>query len=381
MSFRVHSHGVHMMQLVFWLLASTAWIGAADCSAVEDPPPAQGSRADAPHPSALAASPERSGEAQTPPPSMPAPLFLIPNFHDACMGWLVSYAEERNFGLYSYLAHLDRAAADERYKFLMSEIPHLITMMEFEPQRVEELKKRIAEGRVELVNAFVLEPTVNLSGGEALVQQGVQGLAWYQEVLGLRPRAAWMIDVCGWHEQMAQITQGLGLDAFVYCRYNPTGGEPEGEPTLTNWDEVKSGSALHWITSPDGSKVLALSPGLYCDVDFQPLFRSEQALGDDELRQLVALAEANRQRFPADVPPADFGRRVGLFPAVSLRRLSGRVDPGVEPSGPAHAAARGHVGRIPGRRAPARPRAPVICPPPLPPANTVGRPFGSTLPK
>jgi hypothetical protein len=92
------------------------------------------------------------------------PLFLIPNFHDASMGWLVSYAEERNFGLYSYLAHLDRVTADPQYKFVMSEIPRLITMMDFEPKRVEELRKRIAEGRVELVNAFVLEPTVSLSG-------------------------------------------------------------------------------------------------------------------------------------------------------------------------------------------------------------------------
>ena len=69
----------------------------------------------------------------------------------------------------------------------MSEIPHLITMMEFEPARLAELKQRIAEGRVELVNAFVLEPTVSLSGGEALVQQGVLGLQWYEQVLQQKP--------------------------------------------------------------------------------------------------------------------------------------------------------------------------------------------------
>ncbi|MBM4087971.1 MAG: hypothetical protein FJ276_00865 [Planctomycetes bacterium] len=54
-------------------------------------------------------------------------LFAIPNFHDACMGWLVSYANERNYGLYSYLAHLDRVAADPDHRFAMSEIPHRIT--------------------------------------------------------------------------------------------------------------------------------------------------------------------------------------------------------------------------------------------------------------
>ena len=189
-------------------------------------------------------------------PAEPVPCYLLPNFHDACMGWLVSYAEERNFGLYSYLAHLDRVNADPQYRFVMSEIPHLITMMEYEPERLAELKRRIAEGRVELVNAFVLEPTVSLSGGEALVQQGVLGLRWYEQVLQQKPRTAWMIDLCGWHEQMAQITKQLGLEALVYCRFNPTGPPPTGTPALTNWDEVKSGSALHWAVSPDGSRDL-----------------------------------------------------------------------------------------------------------------------------
>ncbi len=229
-------------------------------------------------------------------------LYLVPNFHDACMGWLVSYAQERSFGLYSYLAHLDRVTADPHYHFVLSEIPHLLAMADYEPERWAELRQRMGEGRVELVNAFVLEPTVSLSGGEALVQQGVQGLRWYDQMFAVRPRYAWMIDLCGWHEQMAQITAGLGLDAFVYCRFNPTGGPPQGEPALTNWDDVKCGQALHWITSPDGSRVVAVSPGLYCDVDLQPAFRTQQPLSAEQLQALIQLARANRQRFPNGLP-------------------------------------------------------------------------------
>ena len=142
----------------------------------------------------------------------PTTLYLVPNFHPACMGWLVRYSEERNYCLYSYLAHLDRVAKDPAYKFAFSELPHLITMMEYEPQRFEEFRQRVKEGRVECVNAFVLEPTVSLSGGEALVQQGVQGLRWYRQVMDLQPRFCWAIDTCGWHEQMAQIVAGLGLE-------------------------------------------------------------------------------------------------------------------------------------------------------------------------
>jgi len=40
-----------------------------------------------------------------------------------------------------------------------------------------------------------------------------------------------------------QIVSGLGLDALIYTRDNPTG------------------STLHWQESPDGTRVLTLSPG------------------------------------------------------------------------------------------------------------------------
>ncbi|MFA5058404.1 MAG: hypothetical protein WC485_09845, partial [Opitutaceae bacterium] len=60
-------------------------------------------------------------------------LYLVPNFHDGCMGWLEPYPVERNYGLYSYLDHQDLVVRDPNYNFVFSEIPHLITMMEMEP--------------------------------------------------------------------------------------------------------------------------------------------------------------------------------------------------------------------------------------------------------
>jgi Glycosyl hydrolases family 38 N-terminal domain len=136
-------------------------------------------------------------------------LYAVPNFHPGCMGWLAPYHVERNYCLYSYLHHQDLVLRDPGYHFALSEIPHLITMREFEPSRFEQLQELVKKGRVELVNAFVLEPTVNLSGGEALVMQGVEGLRWYEQVMGTKPRHCWMIDITGWHEQMAAIVNGL----------------------------------------------------------------------------------------------------------------------------------------------------------------------------
>ena len=89
---------------------------------------------------------------------------------------------------YSYLDHLDRVRDDPNYCFGLSEVSNLMAILEFEPERFAELRRRIQEGRVELLNGFFLEPTINLSGGKALVKMGVEGLRWQQHVMGVRPR-------------------------------------------------------------------------------------------------------------------------------------------------------------------------------------------------
>ncbi|MDO8543381.1 MAG: glycoside hydrolase family 38 C-terminal domain-containing protein [Opitutaceae bacterium] len=212
----------------------------------------------------------------------PRPVFVVPNFHPASCGWLTDWSTERNYCANSYFDHLDRVRDDATYNFALSECNNLIAMLNFNPKRFDELKQRIREGRVELCNAFFLEPTINLSGGEALVKMGVEGLRWQQQVMGVRPRLSWMIDVTGVHEQMAQIVSGLGLDALVYCRLNP------------------SGSTLHWLESPDGTRTLAISPGHY--VDWRPMFGAKTPL-DEKQRQ--ALAEDIRVRLEPLAPDQD----------------------------------------------------------------------------
>ncbi|MEI7809689.1 MAG: hypothetical protein WCJ07_14520, partial [Verrucomicrobiota bacterium] len=205
--------------------------------------------------------------------SEPRPVYVVPNFHPASCGWLTDWSTERNYCANSYFDHLDRVRDDANYNFALSECNNLIAMLNFRPDRLAELKQRIREGRIELCNAFFLEPTINLSGGEALVKMGIEGLRWQQQVMGVRPRLSWMIDVCGVHEQMAQIVTGLGLDALVYCRLNPTG------------------STLHWLESPDGTRTLAISPGHY--LEWRPMFGAKEPLAE---KQLLALADDIRAR-------------------------------------------------------------------------------------
>ena len=209
-------------------------------------------------------------------------VFLVPNFHPASCGWLTTFSRERVYCANSYLDHLDRVRDDPNYSFVMSEINNLIAIMNFQPQRIPELKQRVAEKRVELVNGFFLESTINLSGGEALVRLGVEGLRWYQEMLGVTPQYAWTIDVCGTHDQMAQIANGLGLKAMVYTRQNPTG------------------KTIHWSVSPDGTRLLTLCPGHYSEAT--PIFKTKTPLTVDELHGLEQLFAKRAETTPEGAP-------------------------------------------------------------------------------
>ena len=196
----------------------------------------------------------------------PREVFLVPNFHPASCGWLTTFSRERVYCANSYLNHLDRVRDDPNYAFVMSEVNNIIAIMDFQPDRISELKQRIDEKRVELVNAYFLESSINLSGGEALVRLGVEGLRWYQQIFGLKPRFSWNIDVCGTHDQMPQIAAGLGLEALVYTRGNPTG------------------KGLYWSESPDGTRILTISPGHYSEAG--SLFSSKQPLSRTQIQDL-----------------------------------------------------------------------------------------------
>lgn len=235
-------------------------------------------------------------------------VFIVPNFHPASCGWLTTFSRERVYCANSYLNHLDRVRDDPNYKFVFSEINNLVAIMNFQPDRVPEFKSRVREKRVELVNAYFLESTINLAGGEALVRLGVEGLRWYEKVIGVKPRFGWNIDTCGVHEQMPQITAGLGLEALVYTRRNPTG------------------KTIFWSTSPDGSRILTLCPGDYSDVS--TIFSTETPLNQQQLNDLEANFEKKAAVTPDGAPilvlagSGDYALAPGLhsYPTLLLKQ-------------------------------------------------------------
>lgn len=228
-------------------------------------------------------------------------VHIVPNTHGTIVGWLVDFDTERNYVLNNYLEHLDMAARSADYRFVWSEVPNLISLLELEPQREAELRQLMAAGRVELANALFLEADLFLPSGETLVQLGVQGLRWQERVFGVKPRYAWAIDITGAHRQLPQIIHRLGLEGIVFCRNNP------------------AGRSAFWWRAPDGSRTLAVTAPHY--MELRELFRASDPA---DAAALEATRRAVHERLAYSATP-----RLALFlagasdyslpPALGLR--------------------------------------------------------------
>ncbi len=149
------------------------------------------------------------------------------------------------------------------YTFTQSAAAYNEWMADKYPSMNAEIKKRIEEGRWEIVGGMWVEPDLNMPDGESLVRQLLVGKRWYKQAYGVDVRIGWNPDSFGYNWQLPQIYKKSGIDYFVTQKM---------EWNDTNQLPFK----LFWWESPDGSKVLTYFPHGYGNDDLRPLH-----LGDD----------------------------------------------------------------------------------------------------
>ena len=126
------------------------------------------------------------------------------------------------------------------------------------PQMNEEIKKRIKEGRWEIVGGMWVEPDLNMPDGEAQVRSILVGKRWFQKEYGVDVRIGWNPDSFGYTWQLPQIYKRSGIDYFVTQK-------------MTWNDTNQLPFKLFWWESPDGSKVLTYFPHDYANDNLNPV--------------------------------------------------------------------------------------------------------------
>jgi alpha-mannosidase len=151
-------------------------------------------------------------------------------------------------------AHLDRARKDADYKFVLAEIDYLKPYFDAFPQDREDLRRLMAEGRVEIVGGNYNEPNTNLISAEAIIRNAVYGVGFQRDVFGGDPRSAWMLDAFGHDPGYPGLMAAAGLTSSAWARgpfhqWGPSGA-PEGGDR-----RMQFGTEFEWI-SPDGRGLL-----------------------------------------------------------------------------------------------------------------------------
>ena len=150
-------------------------------------------------------------------------------------------------------AHLDKARKDPDYKFVLAEIDYLKPYFDAFPQDRQDLRRLMAEGRVEIVGGNYNEPNTNLICAEAIIRNAVYGIGFQRDVFGGDPRSAWMLDAFGHDPGYPGLMAAAGLTSSAWARgpfhqWGPSGAEGGDR-------RMQFGTEFEWI-SPDGHGLL-----------------------------------------------------------------------------------------------------------------------------
>jgi len=144
------------------------------------------------------------------------------------------------------------------YTYTQSAAAYYEWMADKYPDINAQIKKRIQEGRWEVVGGMWVEPDLNMPGGESLVRQILVAKRWFRQQYGVDVRIGWNPDSFGYSWQLPQIYKKSGIDYFVTQK-------------MTWNDTNELPFKLFWWESPDGSKVLTYFPHDYVNTTLNPV--------------------------------------------------------------------------------------------------------------
>ena len=177
-------------------------------------------------------------------------LHMIGNAHIDPV-WLWDWTEGFHEVIASFRSALDRLSESEDFTFVSSSAVFYTWVERHDPEMFEEIRRRVAEGRWEIVGGWWLQPDCNIPGGESFVRQGLYGQRYFLEKFGVSAKVGYNVDSFGHTAMLPQILKKSGLDHYVFMRPAP--------------HELGLPGRLFWWESGDGSRVLTYRlPFEYC---------------------------------------------------------------------------------------------------------------------
>ena len=142
--------------------------------------------------------------------------------------WLWDRAQTREKIQRSFTNALALMKKYPEFKFMLSQ-PELYRYLKEEaPEKYEELKQLVAEGRWEPEGAMYVEADCNLASGESLIRQIYQGKKFFKDEFDVDCKILFLPDVFGYSAALPQILNKSGIRHFVTSKiaWNETNTMP-----------------------------------------------------------------------------------------------------------------------------------------------------------
>ena len=126
-------------------------------------------------------------------------MYMISHFHYDPVWWNTQAAYtsvwsedppgrcRQTNGLDLVRAHLEMARREPEYKFVLAEVDYLKPYWDTHPEDRDDLRRFIADGRVEIMGGTYNEPNTNLTSPETTIRNFVHGMGFQRDILGANP--------------------------------------------------------------------------------------------------------------------------------------------------------------------------------------------------
>ena len=149
-----------------------------------------------------------------------APLVGIVGHAHIDVGWLWPVRESIRKCARTFSTVLNLMDAYPHLSFQQSQAVLYAMVEKHYPEIMTRIKKRVKEGRWEPNGGMWVEADCNVSGGEALVRQLLEGRKKFMELFGYKGDTLWLPDVFGYAAALPQILKLSDIDNFVTSKIN-----------------------------------------------------------------------------------------------------------------------------------------------------------------
>ncbi|MFJ8948829.1 alpha-mannosidase [Streptomyces sp. NPDC102381] len=177
-------------------------------------------------------------------------LHLVGNAHIDPV-WLWRWPEGLQEIRATFQSAIDRMEEYPDFVFTCDSVMYLEWIEQHDPELFAAIRKRVADGRWQVVGGWWIEPDCNIPSGESFVRQALYGQRYLIEKFGEAATIGCNLDPFGHNATIPQILRKSGVDGYIFLRPGPH-------------EQVLPGQFFHW-EAPDGSRVMAYRlPNEYC---------------------------------------------------------------------------------------------------------------------